>query len=273
MSTPGHSTVIIFAALALYASALLWLLLRMRAGKAANTQPLPLKLLSVCAAAVHCLVVYQQLLQADGINLSLLASSSLVAWFICTVTVLNNFRRPLGPVMVFIYPMALLMITLALIEDPHPLIGHGYSYGVVFHILSSILAYSVLAITAIQAILISLQEKRLRQHKVKGLLRVLPPIQTQEQMLFEMVWIGVIMLTVAIAAGAIYVDDLLAQHLAHKTVLSVLALCLFIILLFGHHRHGWRARTAVRWTLSGFACLALAFVGSKLVLEYILTVQ
>jgi len=40
--------------------------------------------------------------------------------------------------------------------------------------------------------------------------------------------------------------------------------------LAGSHRFGWRGRTAIRWTLSGFGFLALAFFGSKLVLELIL---
>ena len=36
------------------------------------------------------------------------------------------------------------------------------------------------------------------------------------------------------------------------------------------HRLGWRGRTAIRWTLSGFFLLVLAYFGSKVVLEVIL---
>ena len=41
----------------------------------------------------------------------------------------------------------------------------------------------------------------------------------------------------------------------------------FGVLLWGRWRFGWRGRTAIHWTLSGFAFLALAYFGSKLVLE------
>jgi ABC-type uncharacterized transport system permease subunit len=41
-------------------------------------------------------------------------------------------------------------------------------------------------------------------------------------------------------------------------------------LLIGRFRYGWRGKTAIVWTLSGFAVLILAYFGSKMVLELIL---
>lgn len=41
-------------------------------------------------------------------------------------------------------------------------------------------------------------------------------------------------------------------------------------LLVGRRRAGWRGRTAVRWTLAGFALLVLAYLGSKFALEFVL---
>jgi ABC-type uncharacterized transport system permease subunit len=42
------------------------------------------------------------------------------------------------------------------------------------------------------------------------------------------------------------------------------------VLLIGRAVYGWRGRSAVGWTLSGFGVLALAYFGSKFVLEYVL---
>jgi ABC-type uncharacterized transport system permease subunit len=50
----------------------------------------------------------------------------------------------------------------------------------------------------------------------------------------------------------------------------VLSWVIFAALLGGRHFHGWRGRVAVRWTLTGFLMLVLAYVGSKFVLEVIL---
>jgi ABC-type uncharacterized transport system permease subunit len=61
-----------------------------------------------------------------------------------------------------------------------------------------------------------------------------------------------------------------AQHLVHKTALTLLAWVIYSTLLWGRYQLGWRSQTAVRFTLGGFALLVLAFFGSKLVLELVL---
>ena len=91
-----------------------------------------------------------------------------------------------------------------------------------------------------------------------------------EGMLFELLWIGLGLLSIAIVSGAVFIDDIFAQSLVHKTVLTILAWLLFATLLWGHYQLGWRSKTAVRLTLAGFVMLMLAFFGSKLVLELIL---
>ena len=78
------------------------------------------------------------------------------------------------------------------------------------------------------------------------------------------------MLTMAIVSGAMFVEDLFGQHLAHKTVLSVIAWVILGILLWGRWRFGWRGRVAIRWSLGGFFALMLAYFGSKFVLELVL---
>jgi ABC-type uncharacterized transport system permease subunit len=56
----------------------------------------------------------------------------------------------------------------------------------------------------------------------------------------------------------------------HKTVLTLGAWLLLAVLLWGHYQLGWRSKTAVRLTLTGFALLVLGYFGSKLVLELVL---
>ena len=91
-----------------------------------------------------------------------------------------------------------------------------------------------------------------------------------ESLLFEVLATGQILLSMALLTGFLFLDDLWAQHVAHKTILSLVAWFIFTILLYGHYRLGWRGRTAIRWTLWGFGNLALAFFGTKMVLELLL---
>ena len=77
-------------------------------------------------------------------------------------------------------------------------------------------------------------------------------------------------LTLALASGFFYLDNMFAQHLVHKTVLTMIAWVVFGLLLAGHHFYGWRGPTAVRFTLGGLALLVLGYFGSKLALELVL---
>ena len=138
------------------------------------------------------------------------------------------------------------------------------------HILIAILAYSLLALAAVQAVLLAIQDYRLRHRQPGGFLRGIPPVTAMETLLFQMIGAGFILLSITLISGFFFLEDLFAQHVAHKVVLSFIAWCVFGTLLWGHWRFGWRGRTAIRWTLSGFAFLMLAYFGSKMVLELIL---
>ncbi len=132
------------------------------------------------------------------------------------------------------------------------------------------LAYSLLSIAAIQSIVLALQDRRLRHKHPGGLTGALPPLQVMESLLFQMIGLGFIFLSLSLLSGIVYLEDIFAQHLVHKTVLSIVAWAVFGVLLWGRWHSGWRGRTAIRWTLGGFVLLLLAYFGSKLVLELIL---
>jgi ABC-type uncharacterized transport system permease subunit len=88
--------------------------------------------------------------------------------------------------------------------------------------------------------------------------------------MFRLIAAGFGLLTLALITGFVFVTNLFTQNLVQKTVLSIIAWVLFGVLLFGRLRFGWRGRSAVRWTLSGFGILAVAYFGVKFVLEYLL---
>jgi len=142
--------------------------------------------------------------------------------------------------------------------------------GLKIHVLVSIIAYSLLGLAAFMSIALSLQNRMLHNHRPGGIMKKLPPLQIMEKLLFDFILAGFIGLTLALISGFVFLEDLFAQHLVHKTVLSIIAWLVFAILLIGRFTIGWRGRTAIRWTLGGFASLMLAYFGSKFVLEFIL---
>ena len=65
--------------------------------------------------------------------------------------------------------------------------------------------------------------RRVWHGRTSGWLATLPPVESLERALFSVIAIGMAALTVAILAGLLFVTDLFAQHLVHKTVLALAA--------------------------------------------------
>jgi ABC-type uncharacterized transport system permease subunit len=138
------------------------------------------------------------------------------------------------------------------------------------HATLALLAYATLAVAALLALTLWVQERALRRRDFHGWLRALPPLVQLESLLFRTIAAGFGLLTATLLTGVLFVENLFAQHLVHKTVLSLLSWLAFGALLLGRRRYGWRGVTAARWTLAAMALLVLAYFGSKGVLELIL---
>jgi len=138
------------------------------------------------------------------------------------------------------------------------------------HVVLAMGSAGMFAIAAILVILLALQDASLRSGRTAGWLATLPPVESLERALFSVITVGTAALTVAILVGLLFVTDLFAQHLVHKTVLAIVAWAIFACLLFGRWRFGWRGRKAARYTIAGFVVLAIAYFGSKFVLEILL---
>ncbi len=227
-------------------------------------------LLALLALAVHAIIVWQTAFQEDGIHFGFFKISALIFLVVNIACITSLLRRPLQNLLTALFPLSALAVLVATFA-PETATGVSHlSGGMLLHVSSSILAYAVLTLAAVQSGILALQDHQLKNHHRHGLLQILPPLQLMERMLFELLWIGLALLTIAILSGFVFVEDLFAQSLVHKTVLTLLAWLLFATLLWGRYHLGWRGTTAVRFTLGGFALLMLAFFGSKLVLELVL---
>lgn len=213
-------------------------------------------------AVITCLVTPQ------GINLAMAPVLILLAWVVTALALATSLVRPVRNIFVLLLPANVLAILLSLLLPAGT--ANPLPHGIGAHVLFSLLAYGMLSLSGLQALLLGLQERELRRRQPLPILRALPPLQTMESLLFQGLWIGMLLLTLAILTGWMFVEDLFAQHLLHKTVLTLFAWLIFATLLAGHILRGWRGTMAVRWTLGGLAALVLAFLGSKLVLEVIL---
>jgi ABC-type uncharacterized transport system permease subunit len=224
----------------------------------------------VLALLIHGWLLYQGMFSPAGLNVGLFAVLSLVGWLVSLLLVVVSLSQPVEMLGAIVFPFTAFTVLL-LAYNP---VGHYLTLqldaGLKLHILLSILAYSLLSIAAVQAALLYIQDHHLHNKHPGGFIRALPPLETMETLLFRMIGLGFVTLSLSLISGAFYLDDIFGQHLAHKTVLSVLAWLIFAILLWGRWQFGWRGRTAIRWTITGFVILMLAYFGSKFVIQLIL---
>jgi ABC-type uncharacterized transport system permease subunit len=230
---------------------------------------IPVGTLSILALLFHGTGIFFTMQQAGGWDVGLLPTVAIISWVMAFIAYLAGSKRTPAHPGIIIYPLVALSLMLQ-VQVPNATTKPLTNPALEWHILLSLSAYSLFTLAALQAIVLAIQEKQLRQRHIVGLIRRLPPLQTMELTLFHLLSVGFFLLTSGLITGFIFLDDMLAQHLVHKTILSIISWCVFAMVLWGRHRYGWRGKTAIKWTLVGFSFLALAYIGSKLFLEFLL---
>ncbi len=228
-------------------------------------------LLATGTAAVAILMHASVLLgmHRGALDLHFFAALSLVACVVAALTLFVNLSRPVAALGLIVFPLAALLLGVDVFAAP-PTSPETIDWHIKLHVTVALLAFSVLSIAAVFAILLAIQERALRHRQFGHWLQALPPLTLTETLLFRLIGAGFVLLTLTLLSGILFVDNLFGQHLVHKTVLSIVAWLVFGTLLWGRWRHGWRGSRAVNLTLTGMVILLLAFFGSKFVLEVIL---
>lgn len=255
----------------LIAYALLWwLIYKTRHENDQDKLSKKLARLSTPPLILHCLLLITLISQKSGLYLGLVNIGCLIAWLMASMTVSSSLYRPTINLCLFAFPLAMLSIVLVVMfptESP-PLVDIGIDE--LMHITISILSFSIFSIAAAQAVFIAILDYQLHHRLLHSWHNTFPPLETLEKSLFEMISLGLILLTLSIATGFLFLDNIYEQHVAHKMLLSIISWMVFSILLMGRIKFGWRGSRAVQFVIAGYALLFLAYIGSKFVLEIIL---
>lgn len=226
-------------------------------------------LLTACALMAHGLGCYLLILQPDGLALGIFSALSLIFFTVNTIVLISYLKQPVQNLFILLLPQTIIAIICAqLLQNTDHVIP--ITLDLASHVLLSIIAYSLLTIATLQALFLAYQNHQLKRKRALSTLRLMPPLQTMETLLFEMLWAGQILLTLSIISGMLFLDDPFAAKMAYKTVFILTAWLIYGVLLWGRHFLGWRGYVAIRWTLVGFVLMMLAYFGSKFVFEFVL---
>jgi len=224
-----------------------------------------------CIAIIaHTLTSTQFIFVHQEINFSLpnvIALVSLIITLIFTTIALKYKVNLLLPVvygfagiwqlvMIFIPPVA----EIALTADKLILITH---------ITLALIAYCVLIIATLYTFQVAYINFKLKSKNLTAVSH-LPPLMQVENQLFIILALGTFCLFVSELVGFIFMDNFISKETAHKTVLSLIALGLYLAILWGHFRKGWRGHRVLVLTISASALLTLSYFGSRFVKEFLL---
>jgi ABC-type uncharacterized transport system permease subunit len=221
--------------------------------------------------ALHGWLLYSDLFAAHELRFGFAQALSVMMFLAVLMCWLEGLFYPIEA----LYP---LLLAAGAICAPLPAFFGGrlspdVSFEFRLHLVLGMLAYSLFTVAMLHAVLIAKVESRLHAAPaLGGPLAQLPPLLSLERLVFALIAAAFAVLTATLAFGIVYSEAFLGRALRfeHKTVFIILSWLIFGVLLAGRWRYGWRGRTALRWTLTGFVLLMLAYPGSRFVLEVLL---
>lgn len=202
-------------------------------------------------------------------NFSLASMTVWVSVLVASAFAMGSLIYPIKNLAVIVLPMSALCIVFAHTWGDNTQLINNRSDIFYWHIAIAMGAFTLLALSMMQALLFGYQELALRKHSKNIFLTWLPSLQTMERVLFQSIIIGFILLSIAITLGALHNMELkqAAFGFNHHTVLAVISWFGFATLLYGRIRLGWRGIQVIIWTLIAFSFLLLGYFGTKIISE------
>lgn len=255
------------------------------AGGRADGQPAWWHALVMAALVSHGMLLHETIFPADRMIFGFAFALSAMLWLGVGIYWIESFFFSLAGLGLIVFPVAMLTSLIPLAFPGSQILGYAARPLFKLHFVIANVAYGLFTLAAFHAFLMLLAERRLHgfTRPVSGgerapgqwlgrWLDLLPPLLTLEKLLFRLISAGFVLLTLTIASGFLFSEQLFARafRVDHKTVFAVISWLMFGGILIGRHFRGWRGRTALRWVIASFGILLLAYVGSRFVIEVVL---
>ncbi|WP_454765009.1 cytochrome C assembly family protein [Cupriavidus campinensis] len=253
-------------------------------GRAADGQPAWWHAVVLGALASHGWLLHETIFPADSMIFGFAFALSAMLWLGVGIYWIESFFFSLAGLGLIVFPVAMLASLMPLAFPGALILGYAARPLFKLHFVIANVAYGLFTLAAFHAFLMLLAERRLHGFNrpadadaasgqwLGRWLDLLPPLLTLEKLLFRLIAAGFVLLTLTIASGFLFSEQLFARafRVDHKTVFAILSWAMFGGILIGRHFRGWRGRTALRWVIASFGILLLAYVGSRFVIEVVL---
>jgi len=138
------------------------------------------------------------------------------------------------------------------------------------HWVLGFVSYGLFAVAVFHAWLLQRAELAIRHAKPEA---DLPPLLKLERLTYRFVSVGFVLLSMTLLGGAVFSQSVwgIPWRWDHKTVFALLSWFTVCLLLLGRWRWGWRGRQAAVFLYAGAAFLLFSYIGSRFVLDVILS--
>ncbi len=210
----------------------------------------------------------------NGLNKLSIIASLLILILLCMFFVLSIFSYKFIRLRLFFIPFFLILIVFRFLSDlsDNTVGSQVYLFQnnfLIVHIISSLLSYSMLTISAITSISVFVKEKALKKIKyIKNLSTLLPSIYETENLTINFLYLTSIFLLISLISGIFYsldeYDNLLFLY-DYKSVLSMFILILVGLLLIVRGFWGLTGKITFKIILICYVFLNLSYFGIKLI--------
>lgn len=222
------------------------------------------------ALVSHAALVFSQFSADNFHHINIASSLASVAWLVALLAILRGHQSESLLLKPVIYIFAAFSCALLAFAPARWGTYLSMDIGLLIHIVLSLVAYGILALATLYAIQAAYVSHILKQRKNPVIFSKLPPLMTIERYFFRLMLSGTIILILALVSGFAFLNDMFAQNVAHKTILSLAAALVYIMANVIHRVSGARGKSMVILTLIGSTLLTLGYFGSRFVKDILL---
>ena len=265
---------------ALYLFLLLILSWRAKSGKEFAISGWPTQASIFVILILHGIQLHDSVFTSQGFVFGFAQDLSLIAWVGLAFYLFQSWFLPIASLL-WMSILFALFCSLLPIFFPGVLISPAAVSDPWFkaHFIVATISVGLLSLAAMQAMLMSVYDRALHRQlaivpngRLAHWLEDLPPLMTMEGLLFNLLYVGFALLTLTVFSGLLFSQALFGKPFVfdHKTIFAMISWILFAGLLIARWWVGLRGWAAIRWVLSAYVVLLLAYAGSRFVLEVIL---
>jgi len=224
-------------------------------------------LTSIVLTLLGC--VQLEVVTGQGIRVSLISAVAIATLLVQVMYLIGVWQHGIRGLGLFLLPLTALPLLLIPVL-PESAADHWIRTSSLLessHLLLSLMAYAILTMAAIHALMLLQLDRFLKQKQLSPVMRAMPSLFDIEIHLFAQVRWATWLLALGILTGLTW-QWVEFQHFAllnHKVLLALFAFAVLVLLLSKRKKAGWNGRWASRMVLAAYTLLLLAYFGVRLI--------